>query len=151
MQSDTKEMVRPEIKLKASAGDYHVAGFSEKYATYLTGCYAGAGWSGGSVMAIGFLIALVGFGALIFGPETITYNRMTGPTLLQYVQMYPGPIFSVGGALFAVGTHLYARRAISREMFLLSCYRLIAQDGRDVTGEVKLGYLGGDNFNIAIL
>lgn len=145
MQPGTEQL---EIRLKASVGDYHVSGFSEDYAEYLKGCGRGAEYSGGFMMVIGFVIALLGFGALVLGPETITYNRMTGPTLLQYLQMYPGPIFSVGGVLFALGTHLYARRAVSREVFLLSCYKLIARDGKNVTGEVKLRYLGGDNFTI---
>lgn len=141
---------RLEIRLTASAGDYHVSGFSEDYADYVNGCDGNAIYSGGLMMVMGLVIALLGFGALVLGPETITYNRVTGPTWLQYLQMYPGPIFSVGGVLFALGTHLYARRAVSWEVFLLSCYNLIAPDGKDVTGEVELRYLGGDNFTITI-
>lgn len=34
---------------------------------------------------------------LIFGPEIISYDRGVGPSLIQYVQMYPGPITTIGG------------------------------------------------------
>nr|WP_314477820.1 hypothetical protein [uncultured Pseudomonas sp.] len=147
MQPGTEQM---ELKLEASAGDYHVSGFSEKYATYLKGRDRGAEYSGGFVMAIGIVIALVGFVTLVLGPEKITYSIVAGPTLLQYLQMYPGPIFSVGGVLFAVGKHLHASGAVSQEAFLLSCYKFIAPDGTYVTGEVKPRYLGDDNFSITI-
>ncbi|MFJ4386623.1 hypothetical protein ACI2KG_24275 [Pseudomonas sp. NPDC089407] len=150
MQSGNEELVQKQITLKDLAGTYQVPGFSEDYAAYLEGCTEGAGYSGGFVMAVGGLIALLGFGTMVFGPETITYNRITGPTLFQYIEMYPGPIFSVGGALFALGTHLYAKKAVSREVFLLMRYTLIAHDGKDVSGEAQLRHLEGDTFNISI-
>ncbi|MGJ7550020.1 hypothetical protein [Pseudomonas alloputida] len=150
MQPSNDESVQKEIKLIASAGDYQVPGFSEDYAAYLEGIDDGAGFFGGLAMAVGGVIALVGFSTAVFGPETITYSRMAGPTLLQYVQMYPGPIFSVGGALVALCSHLYGKRAVTREVFLLSHYKLISRDGRDISGEVKVRYLDGDKFNMAI-
>ncbi|WP_367598289.1 hypothetical protein [Pseudomonas fulva] len=145
MQPGTEQR---EIKLTASTGDYQVSGFSEDYVAYLNGRDRGAEYSGWFVMAIGIIIALVGFGTLVLGPETITYNRLAGPTLLQYIQMYPGPIFSVGGVLFAIGTRLHASSEVSHEAFLLSRYKFIAPDGTYVNDQVELSYLGGDNFSI---
>lgn len=90
----------------------------------------------------------MGFGTLVLGPETITYNTLVGPTLLQYIQMHPGPIFSVSGVLFAIGARLHASSEVSQEAFLLSLYKFIAPDGTYVNDEVKLGYLGDENFSI---
>ncbi|MFJ4155338.1 hypothetical protein ACIPZF_11080 [Pseudomonas sp. NPDC089752] len=150
MQAGSEELVQKEIKLNASAQDYEIPGFSRDYAAYLESCDEGAGFFGGLVMAIGAMIALLGLATVVFGPETITYSRLTGPTFIQYIQMYPGPIFSVGGILVASGTHIYAKRAVTREVFMLSRYKLITGDGEDVSGKVQLRYLEGDNFNISI-
>lgn len=46
--------------------------------------------------AIGVAIGVVGVGFIIFGPETIYYNRVSGMTFIQILQAYPGPIASVG-------------------------------------------------------
>ncbi|MEN5034658.1 hypothetical protein [Pseudomonas sp. TWI929] len=150
MQSESEELDKIEIQLKSSSGDYRIPGFSEGYALYLKGCKKGAGYTGGFLLLLGFAIAALAIGALVFGPSTITYYRSTGPSWFQYVQMYAAPIMMAGGALFTLGGYLYSKKAVGREEFLVTIYKLIAPDGQVVTGTVHLRYLGGDNFNIAI-
>lgn len=150
MQSESEEFDQIEIQLKSSSGDYRIPGFCDGYAVYLNGCKKGAGFSGGFLLLLGFSIAALAIGALVFGPSTITYYRSTGPSWFQYVQMYAAPIMMAGGALFTLGGYLYSKRAIGREEFLVTIYKLIAPDGQVVAGTVHLRYLGGDNFNIAI-
>lgn len=58
----------------------------------------------GILNIIGIVIGVVGAGFIIFGPETIYYNRYSGMTLLQMMQAYPGPIASVGFLLVTLGS-----------------------------------------------
>ncbi|CAH0533647.1 hypothetical protein VST7929_01518 [Vibrio stylophorae] len=52
---------------------------------------------------MGLAIALIGFGFVLFGPETIYYNRLQGMSFIQYWQAYPGPIASVGMLIAVIG------------------------------------------------
>ena len=150
MQSESEGFDRIEFQLNSLSGDYRIPGFSEGYAVYLKGCEKGAGYTGGLLLLLGFAIAALAFAALVFGSSTVSYYRSTGPSWFQYVQMYAGPIITAGGALFTLGGYLYSRKAMGREAFLVTIYKLIAPDGQVVTGTVQIRYLGGDNFNIAI-
>jgi len=150
MQSESEEFTQIEIRLNSSVGDYRIPGFSEGYAVYLNGCQKGAGYTGVLLLLLGFSIAALAIGTLVFGPSTISYYRSTGASWFQYVQMYAGPIMTAGGALFTLGGYLYSKKPMGREVFLLTFYKLIATDGQVVTGTVHIRYLGDDNFNIAI-
>ncbi|WP_086481710.1 hypothetical protein [Oceanospirillum sanctuarii] len=57
----------------------------------------------GILTVIGIIIGVIGGGFIIFGPETIYYNRYEGMNLLQMLQAYPGPIASVGFLLVTLG------------------------------------------------
>ncbi|AUI87585.1 hypothetical protein BS333_14305 [Vibrio azureus] len=52
------------------------------------------------------VIGLVGVITLFLGPDTIYYDRNDGPTLLQLIQIFPGPIASVGIALHQLFSHV---------------------------------------------
>ncbi|WP_144170327.1 hypothetical protein [Pseudomonas sp. Kh13] len=148
MQSESEDQI--EIKLNSSVGDYRIPGFSEGYAVYLNGCDKGAGYTGALLLLLGFSIAALAIGALVFGSSTITYYRSAGPSWFQYVQMYAGPIMTAGGALFTLGGYLYSKKPMGREAFLLTICKLIAPNGQIVTGTVHIRYLGGDDFNIEV-
>ncbi|WP_445672488.1 hypothetical protein [Pseudomonas inefficax] len=150
MQSESEELDKIEVRLKSSSGDCCIPGFSAGYAVYIDGREKNAGCKGAFLLVTGLAIAALAVGALIFGPSTISYYRSTGPSWFQYIQMYAAPIIAVGGALFTLGGHLYSKRAMGREEFLLEIYQLIAPDGQLVSGVVRIRYLGGDNFNIEI-
>ncbi len=150
MQLESEAFDRIEIQLKSSSGDYRLPGFCDGYAVYLKGCKKGAGYTGGFLLLLGFSIAALAIGALVLGPSSITYYRPNGPSWFQYVQLYAAPIMMAGGALFTLGGYLYSNKAMGREEFLVTYYKLIAPDGQVVAGTVHLRYLGGDNFNISI-
>lgn len=57
----------------------------------------------GILTGIGIVIGVIGFGFIIFGPETIYYNRYEGMNFIQMLQAYPGPIASVGFLLVTLG------------------------------------------------
>jgi len=57
---------------------------------------------------------------------------------------------TAGAALFTLDGHLYSKKRLGQEVFLLTLYKLIAADGRVVTGTVHIRHLGGGNFNMAI-
>lgn len=57
-------------------------------------------------------IIIIGGLTLIFGPETISYNIASGPTFIQLIQIYPGPIVSVGGFIL-YGCHNQMHKALT--------------------------------------
>ncbi len=57
----------------------------------------------GILSVIGIIIGVIGGGFIIFGPETIYYNRYEGMNFIQMLQAYPGPIASVGFLLVTLG------------------------------------------------
>lgn len=60
----------------------------------------------GVVAAVGWILFVVGFATMVFGPETIHYNRLTGMTFWQFIQAYPGPITSVGVLVLSMSSYL---------------------------------------------
>jgi len=138
------------ITIKDSQSEYCVAGFVDAYQAYVNAEEGGAVYAYWMLVGVGFLVTAVGVITMIFGPETITYNRMTGPTLLQYIQIYPGPIATIGGVCMAVGSKLGSKMIMTCESYLQANYQLMAEDGQDVTNVVKVTHLGEDKFEIAL-
>ncbi|RWU24075.1 hypothetical protein DM813_09690 [Pseudomonas alkylphenolica] len=150
MQVGTEENPKIIIALKSAAEDCHVVGFTDKYAAYLEGQDAGAVPFGRLLLFTGFSVSVVGLATLIFGPSIIYYDRQSGPTVLEYIQMYPGPITTVGGVFCALGGNLISKGPMTREAFLQANYSFIGYDGRDVSSEVDIRHLADDNFNVSI-
>ncbi|WP_411564220.1 hypothetical protein [Pseudomonas shirazensis] len=138
------------ITIKDSQSKYCVAGFADAYQAYVNAEEGGAVYAYWLLVGVGFLVTAVGVITMIFGPETITYNRMTGPTLFQYIQIYPGPIATIGGVCMAVGSKLGSKMIMTCESYLQANYQLIAEDGKDVTNVVKVTHLGEDKFEIEL-
>lgn len=138
------------ITIKDSQSEYCVAGFADAYQAYVNAEEGGAVYAYWMLVGVGFLVTAVGVITMIFGPETITYNRMTGPTLFQYIQIYPGPIATIGGVCMAVGSKLGSKMIMTCESYLQANYQLMAEDGQDVTNVVKVTHLGEDKFEIAL-
>lgn len=44
----------------------------------------------------GLIITCVGVATLIFGPDRVMVNRVTGMTFSQFILLYPGPIATIG-------------------------------------------------------
>lgn len=138
------------ITIKDSQSKYCVAGFADAYQAYVNAEEGGAVYAYWLLVGVGFLVTAVGVITMIFGPETITYNRMTGPTLFQYIQIYPGPIATIGGVCMAVGSKLGSKMIMTCESYLQANYQLMAEDGKDVTNVVKVTHLGEDKFEIEL-
>ncbi|MNJ41618.1 hypothetical protein D3C77_365470 [compost metagenome] len=79
MQASNEEQKQNLIQLALTAEDFHVAGFSKKYAAYLDGQAGGGVYNGGLLLIVGFIIGAVGVATLILGPSTIYYDRLSGP------------------------------------------------------------------------
>lgn len=150
MQSKRQAIDQQAVRLTAQAGDYRVPGFSDAYAAYLESCEKGAGHAGGCLLLVGIPLTVLAIGTALFGPSTIYYPTPSGPSLFQYIQLYPGPIMTVGGALCTAGAALYSRRAVGPLAFFRNTYELVAPDGQVVTDKACIHYLKGDDFRIAI-
>ncbi|MDD0975672.1 hypothetical protein [Pseudomonas fontis] len=150
MQAGTEEKVKERIVLTSSAEDCHVAGFSDRYAVYLEGPAGDGVHNGWVLMVFGVIILAIGVATLIFGPETVTYSTFSGSNYIQYIQMYPGPITTVGGACVALASSLISKGLVSRETYLQAHYDFIASDGRDVSAEVQVRHLGDDRFHVSV-
>jgi hypothetical protein len=118
-----------------------------------------------AVYVLSALFILVGAGFIIFGPNSVWVNRYEGPTFLQFLQLYPGPIVTVGFALAYLGQYLnhqaYAHIQLQQPFeFLLANYTLLPQQAQgaaetvatDAKLDVKhltLTYNGNDQFEIS--
>jgi hypothetical protein len=150
MQSERQAIDQQAVRLTALAGDYRIPGFRDAYATYLESCEKGAGYAGGFLLLVGVPLALLAIGTALFGPSTVYYPTASGPSLFQYIQIYPGPIMTLGGALCTAGAALYSRRAVGPSAFFRNTYELVAPDGQVMTDKARIHYLKGDDFRIDI-
>lgn len=149
MQGSTEGISTNEIQLTSMAEDYQMLGFSALYAEHLQTSIEGAIYFR-ILSFVGLAITVVGILTIMFGPSTITYSILTGPTFTQFVQMYPGPIATVGGFVYVIGNALYAKRSLPPEVLVRSLFRFVGLDGEDVTESVNIHYLGGDDFNFSL-
>ncbi|MGY3299214.1 hypothetical protein ACVWY1_003681 [Pseudomonas sp. TE6288] len=101
MSAEDKQKI--DIQLNSIPGDYCVEGLEDAYATYLEGEAGDKAYKGWVVWSIGMIVAALGVVTLIFGPETITYDRGIGPSLIKYVQIYLGSITTIGNFIVVVG------------------------------------------------
>ncbi|MCQ4319020.1 hypothetical protein [Stutzerimonas stutzeri] len=86
----------------------------------------------GSVVAcLGYIILAVGVLTLMFGPETIYYNRLHGMSFLQMIQAYPGPIITVGFLIASLGQLVSnsAKKQHSEQFDALLAQRVSILDG----------------------
>lgn len=58
---------------------------------------------------IGIVTIIVGFGFILLGPDTIYYDRYDGPTFVQFLQMYPGPIATAGFLLLGLAQFIASK------------------------------------------
>ncbi len=58
-------------------------------------------------MYIGIGITAVGLLFIVFGPDRIIYNTREGITFIKVLQLYPGPITSLGFLIACVAHYLY--------------------------------------------
>ena len=150
MQSGEGECLLGQVDLRSDAQEYTVSGFSEMYADHLEGPAGDPVFYGRVLIVIGFAVSALGVGIKLWGPEVIYYDRISGPTLFQYIQANSGLVAMAGGLMMARGGKQRNEGAIYPEDFLLSRYKFVTEDGRDVSGQVSVRHLEGDNFNVSL-
>lgn len=144
-----------KLQLAALPGKYEVTDFSKKYTEYVEEaadqekfCRDIATW----LMLLGGLIFAVGALALLFGPSRV-YITHGGLTLLQFIQLYPGPIVSVGALILGVSQWVGGRSNESYmgpELYLFHSWRLIFPDGTECDEKLAVHWLEGEFFEIGL-
>lgn len=156
MQLDDDADVKTKVMVDKLPCELQVDGFASDYAKYLE-LHNYTPESGGAIVCYvllafgGAFLALVGFLTLIFGPDTVTFSRLTGPTLLQFVQLYPGPIFTFGTLMVGLGRFLSSLNGeppVTPEVYLLAFYELQFNDVPDDPAGLSIAYMDGDMFRI---
>lgn len=100
----------------------------------------------GILSVIGIIIGIIGGGFIIFGPETIYYNRYEGMNFLQILQAYPGPIASVGFLLVSLGG-LWSNQAEKERLNAIeaSLYRQLAFTPEDIPDGKQLDFTANED------
>lgn len=128
-----------------------VDGFVDQYSFYLENF---EGTSGPAVTVlfrlISCLIILVGGATLVLGPSTVSYSLMTGPTLMELIQMVPGPIITVGFLLLAISNAIDNQNnaPLTPEQFLLKFYEVKLADELDDSAGVSIAHMDGALFQV---
>lgn len=144
----TEGTYRKQVELKLPAEEFEIRGFFAKYNAY-SNDQGGEGESFGWFLTlIGAIALIVGVTTLIFGPETIYYDRFAGPNLLQLIQMWPGPITTVGGVCLAFGSKLRFKFVMSPEDYLRENYQLVGADGQALGGQIDVRHIRSDTFQV---
>lgn len=148
MQTSVKKFMG-EVTLEPDKQVYQVCGFSNAYESYSEEC-ADRRHGAGVLMVIGLAIAALGLGIWIFGPSTIYYDRLSGPSLVQHMQIAPHLVLSVGVFFLALAQKVRGEDQASREFFLLAHYKVICIDGNDARKKVDIRHVAEDEFNISL-
>ncbi|MEN5034659.1 hypothetical protein [Pseudomonas sp. TWI929] len=101
-------------------------------------------------MVIGLAIAALGLGIWMFGPSTVYYDRLSGPSFIQHMQIAPHLVLSVGIFFLALAQKIRGEDQVSRESFLLAHYKVISIDGNDAREQVDIRHVAEDEFNISL-
>ncbi|CAM3345252.1 hypothetical protein BZK31_08875 [Pseudomonas floridensis] len=131
MQDENDVDKRPKIVVREVPGEFVVDDFMDRYSDYLDAAISGQNDAGSFPLRFlsicGFALFGVGFLTILLGPETVQYSRATGPTFFQYLQLYPGPIASLGLLIAHFGSYIAARGNTvlqTPEQFLSAHYEL---------------------------
>ena len=158
MQLDDDVDVKTKVVVDKLPCELQVDGFASDYAKYVE-LRNYTPESGGAIFCCvllvfgGALLALVGFLTAVFGPDTVTFSLLTGPTLLQFVQLYPGPIFTFGALMVGLGrflSSLNGERPVTPEVYLLAFYELEFNEMPDDPAGLSVAYMDGDMFRISL-
>ena len=89
-------MQKEPVKLKISDLPFEV----ERDLSYLVGTNP----LSLSVMILGYILVAIGLFNIAFGPESVYVSVLSGPTFGEFLQLYPGPIATVGFVFAAAPT-----------------------------------------------
>ncbi|KPX42782.1 hypothetical protein RA263_04445 [Pseudomonas syringae pv. tagetis] len=142
-----------EVIVRQVPGEVAVPGFIKEYSAYLS---AEKKTDSAPVILtllrlIGLLLLVVGGVFIIFGPGTVRINYLTGLTFLQFLQLYPGPIASVGVLVYGISNFLRSsgiEEQMIPEQFLTANYCLKLPEGIDDDKPLAITYVGNEVFRI---
>ncbi|QKE62278.1 hypothetical protein HNE05_02505 [Aquipseudomonas campi] len=96
---------------------------------------------------IGYGVLIVGVLTLIFGPESVMVSTFSGPDFFQMIQLYPGPIASVGFLIVSGAALLNGQKEqLTPEAYLLNHYPIEPQGELPQGQKLQIGYLGDSRF-----
>lgn len=96
---------------------------------------------------IGYGVLIVGVLSLIFGPESVMVNTFSGPDFFQMIQLYPGPIATLGFLVVSAATLLNGQKQqLTPEAYLLNHYPIEPQGELPQGQKLQIGYLGDSRF-----
>jgi len=144
-----------EVNVHQVPGEVAVPGFIEAYLAYLSTeketDSAPVILTSLLLSLIGLLLFVVGGAFIIFGPDTVRIDYLTGLTFLQFLQLYPGPIASVGVLVYGISTFLRSSGIVEPmipEQFLTANYDLKLPEGIDDDKPLAITYVGDGVFRI---
>lgn len=96
---------------------------------------------------VGYGVLILGVLTLIFGPDSVMVNTFSGPDFFQMIQLYPGPIASLGFLMVSAATLLNGQKELlTPEAYLLNHYPLEPQGELPEGQHLQVGYLGDSRF-----
>ncbi|WP_068829835.1 hypothetical protein [Pseudomonas sp. BMS12] len=125
-----------------------VPGFAEEYEQHRQSNESSSAASFFKLLGYGVLI--VGVLTLFFGPDTVMVNRLSGPDFFQFVQLYPGPISTVGFLIVSGASLMDAQKLqLMPEAYLLAHYPLEPQGELGEGLQLQVAYLGDSRFQLS--
>ena len=152
MQEKESKDLKWEVMVDSLPGDYVVETFSEDYSAHIESkeVREPAGFLGFIGFLIGAVLCLVGFFTIIFGPSTVMVSMLRGPTFIQFIQLYPGPIFSLGAIIIGVAKWISRPGPVlTPEAYLLHYYSVVGQDATELNEKIVAEYKGENTFYIS--
>ncbi len=101
---------------------------------------------------IALVFFVVGAVTIVAGPSTIMYDRASGPTFLQFIQMFPGPIATVG--VLIAGLNRFLENS-TIEGFLVPEAYIVANYDIEIAGQsidaaqVSVKYIDHEEFEFS--
>ncbi|MDD2047011.1 hypothetical protein [Pseudomonas putida] len=152
MQESESKNLKWEVMVGSLPGDYVVETFSDDYSAHIESKKLGepAGFLSFIGFLIGAVLCLVGFLTLIFGPSTVMVSMLRGPTFIQFIQLYPGPIFSLGAIIIGITSWtLKPETVMTPEAYLLHYYSVVCPDSTELNEKIVAEYKGENTFHLS--
>lgn len=152
MRMSESERLKWTVMVGSLPGEYVVETFSDHYAAHIKSKEVGepAGFLSFIGLLIGAVICLVGFLMAIFGPSTVKVSMLSGPTFFQFIQLNPGPIFSLGAIIIGVCNWVLSPGVVmAPDEYLLKYYSVECQGATEFNGNVVAEYRGENTFMIS--
>lgn len=143
-----------DIVLGELPGEYTFSEFTENYMAYLQAALDDEKSSrtlGMILQIIAVVIMFVGFIGLA-GPSVIQVGP-SGPTFFEMIQIFPGPIISIGFFLLSIGSWIAMQGAdpvMNEELYLLRAWRIKMSCGHDCEQALLVKLIAPNTFRIAI-